>query len=149
MFESPDDRSAYYATRRLVKVHGQPHDFLTLKSRLQKAPGVVVTSVPKSMALACQEQLAAAGLATQISLQVTIQVETAEDPPLEKTPLGQSVFQFVRDRPGTAVAMLIGIALIAAVFLRGRDELPSTHDAHTRPITPSSLPGSPSPPSSI
>ncbi len=122
MFESPSDRSAYHAARRLVEVHGQPHDFLTLKSRLQNAPGVVVASVPKSLALECQKQLAALGLATQISLQAARPIETAQVPPQKKTPLGRSVLHFVADRPGTAGAMLVGLALIVAVFVLGRDD---------------------------
>ncbi len=134
MFESPSDRSAYHAARRLVEIHGQPHDFLTLKSRLQNAPGVVVASVPKSLALDCQEQLAAVGLATQISYQAARPIETAEDQHREKTPPGRSVFRFVRDRPGTAGAMLVGLTLVVAVFVLGRDDGASAPGADIGPI---------------
>lgn len=135
MFESPDDRSAYHAARRLVKVHGQPHTFLTLKSRLEKAPGVVVASVPRSMALTCQEELAAVGLATQISLQIAAQAETDEDPPPEKVPVGRSLFRFILDRPGTTAAMLLGLILISALFGIGRNDSGSALDASVGPIS--------------
>ncbi len=135
MFESPDDRTAYHAARSLVDVRGQPHPFLLLKGRLLAAPGVVVSSVPRSIAFACQEKLAALGLATQITHQTARPPETTESSPPPKTSSGLSLFQFIRDRPGTAFAVLVGIGLVAAVFLLGRDESSSVLDAPVGPIS--------------
>lgn len=139
MFESPDDRSAYRAARALIEVNGQPHDFLTLKSRLQAAPGVVVTAVPKSIAVACQEKLAALGLATQISHQLTRQVETVEAAPTAGRSFARSALQVVRDRPGIAVAIILGIVLVAAVFGSGRGGSRSAHHLPTGPLATEDL----------
>jgi S1-C subfamily serine protease len=139
MFESPDDRTAYHAARTLIEVDGQPHDFLTLKSRLQAAPGVVVTSVPKSIAVACQEKLAALGLATQISHQLARPVETAEAAHTTGPPGARSVLHLVRDRPGTTAAVILGIKLIAVVFGMRRGGSRADHDLQTGPLSSEAL----------
>ncbi len=135
MFESPDDRSAYRAARALIEVNGQPHDFLTLKSRLQAAPGVVVTAVPKSIAVACQEKLAALGLATQISHQLARPAEPVEPASAARPPSRRSVLRLIRESPGTAVAIVFGIALAAAVFGLGRGGSRVAHDHPTGPLS--------------
>ncbi len=139
MFESPDDRSAYHAARTLIEVDGQPHDFLTLKSRLQTAPGIVVTAVPKSIAVACQKKLAALGLATQISHQLARPAETVEAAPAAKPRFGRSMFRLVADRPGTVAAIILGIALIAAVFGLGRGGTRAAHNLQTGPLSSEAL----------
>lgn len=134
MFETPDARVAYHAARGLLEVHGQPHEFLVLKRRLLEAPGLLVTSVPKSIADACQEKLAAHGLATQVSHQIAKPVEIEEAQQPETKPAGRAALQFIRDRPGTAAALLVGIALIVAVFVLGPTGSRSSLNARVGPI---------------
>jgi len=135
MFETPEARVAYHAARSLLEVRGQPHEFLVLKRRLLAAPGIVVESVPRAIAEACQEKLAAHGLATQVSHQTAKPVEVVEAQQPERTPAGRAALQFIRDRPGTVVALLVAVALVIVVVVGGRMESFSVSDFDSGPIS--------------
>lgn len=123
-FELPDPRGAYFAARELLEVPGQPHSFSVLKSRLDEAPGLLVVSVPRSVALACAEKLEALGIKSLLAHRPEIVVEAPAEEPRDRTPPLRAALATALRHPGISLAVLVGIGLLS-VAVASRDGAPT------------------------
>lgn len=135
VFELPDPRGAYFAARELLEVPGQPHSFSILKSRLDEAPGPLVVSVPRSVALACAEKLEALGIKSLLAHRPEAIAEAAAEEPRARTPPLRAALATVLRHPGISLTVLVGIGLLG-VAVASRDGTPPTATpVRTAPIS--------------
>lgn len=112
-----DPRAAYHAARNLESVADLPVDFLTLKRGLEETPGIVVSSVTRTVASACEAQLVSAGVATRIAYHHATTDDEEVRAPRSTTSIARAGVRIARERPGTTLALILGIALVAAILV--------------------------------
>jgi len=111
-----DSRTAYYVAREVESIPDLPIGFLDLKRGLEQAPGLVVPSVTRAVAAACEARLNQSGIATRTAHHTAESEDEEQHAPRSTASNRHNPFQSVRDRPGTALAIVISIVLVVAVF---------------------------------
>ncbi len=110
-----DSRTAYHVARELESIPNLPIGFLNLKRGLEEAPGLAVPSVTRAIAVACEARLSQSGIATRTAHHSADSRD--EEPHASRSTASNrhTGFRSVRDRPGTALAVVIGAILVVAV----------------------------------
>ena len=111
-----DSRSAYHVARQIEGIPDLPVAFLDLKRGLEEAPGVVVPSVTRAIAATCESRLNQSGVETRISHRMAEAVHEGPAAPQSIASPSSSIFRTVLDRPGTALATVIGLAMVVVVI---------------------------------
>lgn len=133
VFEVTDRRAAHFAIRGLLSVPGQPHDYQLLNDRMTAAPGPLVTSVPRSVALACARVLNESKITSEISSRP----QAAPTPPpvapsrVSRTKL---LARFVARRPAAAIAGVV-VILTAALIAGTRSTSTSPGSSPATPVS--------------
>jgi len=109
-----DSRIRYHIARNLESVADLDLAFLDLKRNLDEAPGIVVPPVTRAVATVCHERLEHAGIAASVVYHPTNQDDQRGVSPWSPAAIAASAAAFLRERPGTALAIVVGIALVAA-----------------------------------
>ncbi len=118
----PDSRSVYHSARDLEAVAEIPLGFLALKRGLEEAPGIVVPLVTRAMAAACETRLGAAGIATRIVYHRFDDSDLKVRAPRTAATVVAGGLRIARARPGTTIALALGLGLIAAVIMLGNGD---------------------------
>jgi len=112
-----DSRIAYHTARNLESVANLPVVFLDLKRGLEEAPGILVPSVTRALAATCEAQLESAGIATRVAYHEADTDDDESRPPRTTAAFAHAGVRIARESPGTTLALILGIALVAAVLV--------------------------------
>jgi S1-C subfamily serine protease len=112
-----DGRVAYHSARDLETVADLPLDFLALKRSLEEAPGIVVPSVTRAVAAECEARLGALSIATRIAYHPFDDSDLRVRAPRTAATITGNIFRAAGKRPAATFALVLGLGLIAAVFM--------------------------------